>query len=62
MNFSTLSSSRNVVWCVGRCEHLVDDVNDTVTGSYISRCNVCSIDHYATVYGKRNRVTVDGAG
>ena len=60
MNSSALSSSRNVIWGNGRCQHFVNDVNDTVAGSNIRNRNVCSIDHHATVNGKRNWVTVDG--
>ena len=62
MYAGALCSAWNIVWCSGRCQDLVNHVDDTVTGVHISKCDGSIVDHDAVTYGKGNRITVDSVG
>ena len=60
MNACALSGAWDVVWRVGWCEHLVDDVDDSIACVDISSGNGCTIDHDAVTDSERERLSIHG--
>ena len=59
MNSGALCCAWNVVGCNSGCEHLVDDMNDTVAGVNIGKRDCCIVHHHASINGEGDRVAVD---
>ena len=60
VNASALSGAWNIVWCCGRGEHLVDDVDDTVAGVDICERDGGVVHHHAIANSEGDGVAVNG--
>ena len=60
VNAGALSGAWDIVWCCGWCEHLVDNVDDTVAGVDICKRDCGVVHHHAITNSEGDWVAVDG--
>ena len=60
MNSGALCRAWDVIGCLARREHLVDDMNDTVAGVDISKSDCGIVHHHAVTNSEGDWVAVDG--
>ena len=60
VNSCALCRAWDVIGCLAWCEHLVNDMNDTVAGVDISKRDCGIVHHHAITNGEGDWVTVDG--
>ena len=62
VNACALSGAWDVVWRGGWCEHLVNDVDDSVAGGHICCSDGSSVHHHAVADCEGKWVSVHGVG
>ena len=60
VNASALSSAWDVVWRGGRCQHRIDNMDDSIARVDISRGDSCTVHHDAVANCEREWLSVHG--